>query len=252
MALRQQGRGGGLKGHDLYRRVLRLQIPARAGDSAAGAGAGHEDVHLSLRVRPDLRAGGGLVSRRVGGILELAGDDAAGNAPAELLRLGHGPGHALGAGRQDDLRPVGGDEGPALHAHGVRHGEDHPVAPGGSHGSQTDAGVAGGGLDDGAAGGQAARRLRLGDHAGGHPVLGAAGGVHALQLGQHRGLEAVGSLVIAQLQQGRAADQFRDAVIDGHSDPSVLQDSSIIHPPAALCNRKAGQPKHTQGSSKIT
>ena len=41
MALRQQGRGGGLKGHDLYRRVLRLQIPARAGDSAAGAGAGH-------------------------------------------------------------------------------------------------------------------------------------------------------------------------------------------------------------------
>ena len=216
MALRQQGRGSGLKGHHAHSGVLCLQIPAHAADSAAGADPGHKDVHLPLRVRPDLRAGGLLVCRWIGGVFKLSCDDAAGNGLMQFFRLGHSTRHARRSRRQDNLRAVGGDQSPALYAHGVRHGENHTVALCRSCGSQTDTGVAGGRFDDGAAGSQTALRLRPGDHVGSHPVLGAARGIHALQLGQQHGLQVVVPLVIAQLQQGRAADQLSDAVINRH------------------------------------
>ena len=67
-------------------------------------------------------------------------------------------------------------------------------------------------------GGQLPRLLRPGDHVGGHPVLGAAGRVHALQLGQQGGMQAMVPLIIAQLQQGRAADQLCDTAINRHQE----------------------------------
>ena len=159
---------------------------------------------------------------RVGGIAELIGDEAARQLPGQLLGLVHRPLHALGTGSEDQLRPVGGQHGPALGAHGVGHGEDHPVAAGGRHAGQTDARVAGGGLDDDAAGLQKSLLLRVQNHGQPYPVLGRAGGIQIFQFGQHPGLELVLGAVAAQLQQGGVADQFFQIVRNGRHSRSLL------------------------------
>ena len=212
----------GLHRRHLEGGVLLLQVPGGAGDGAAGAHRGHKHVHLTVRIRPDLRAGGAVVGLRVGGVAELVGDEAAGQLPGQLLGLVHRPLHALGPGGEDQLRPVGGQHGPALGAHGVGHGEDHPVAPGGRHTGQTDARIAGGGLDDDPAGLQEPLLLRVQDHGQAHPVLGGAGGIQIFQLGQHPGLKLVLGAVAVQLQQGGVADQFFQIVRNGRHSSSLL------------------------------
>ena len=159
---------------------------------------------------------------RVGGVAELVGNKAAGQLPGQLLGLVHRPLHALGPGGEDQFRPVGGQHGPALGAHGVGHGEDHPVAPGGRHTGQTDARIAGGGLDDDPAGLQEALLLRVQDHGQPHPVLGGAGGIEIFQFSQHPGLELVLGAVAVQLQQGGVTDEFFQIVRNGRHGRSLL------------------------------
>ena len=125
-----------------------LQILPHAGDGAAGADACHEPVHLPAGILPDLRPSGVKVGLGVGGVNELAGDEAAGDLPASSSALAMAPPHALGPLGEHQLRAIGLHQLAALHAHGFRHDDDHPIAPGGGHGCQADAGVAGGGLDD--------------------------------------------------------------------------------------------------------
>jgi hypothetical protein len=48
-----------------------LEVAGDAGDGAAGADAGHQDVHVAAGVVPDLGPGGALVDGGVGGVLEL-------------------------------------------------------------------------------------------------------------------------------------------------------------------------------------
>ena len=88
----------------------------------------------------------------VGGILKLTGDEAAGCRLGDLFRLGDGTGHALGAGGQYHFRAVGGHQFLAFDAHGVGHDDDAFVAPQGGHQGKSDAGIAGGRLNDGGAG----------------------------------------------------------------------------------------------------
>ena len=141
----------------------------------------------------------------------------------QLLGLGNGPLHALGPLDEHQLRTVGLHQLAALHAHGFRHDDDHPIAPGGGHGGQADAGVAGGGLDDDAVLMQQAPGLGVVDHGPGDAVLHGPGGVQILQLGQDTGLQAVFLLQMGQLQQGGAADQLIGGGIDmRHGNCSFL------------------------------
>ena len=159
----------------------------------------------------------------VGGVDELAGHKAAGNLVGQLLGPGNGSLHALGALGEHQLRAVGLHQLAALHAHGLGHDDDHPIAPGGGHGGQADAGVAGGGLDDDAALMQQALGLGVVDHGPGDAVLHGSGGVQILQLRQNAGLQAVLLFQVGQLQQGGAADQLIGGGIDmRHGNCSFL------------------------------
>ena len=62
-----------------------LDVARHAGDGAAGADAGDEDVDLAVGVVPDLGAGGALVDRRVGRVLELL--RASGSAPGRTATI---------------------------------------------------------------------------------------------------------------------------------------------------------------------
>ena len=159
---------------------------------------------------PQLRAGGAVVGVGVGGVLELPGQKAPRDLPAQLLRLGDGPGHALLPGGEHHLGAVGLQQGDALHAHGVRHGEHHPIAPGPANGRQADPRVAGGGLHNDPAGGEFPLPLRPLDHGQGHPVLAAPRRVQVLQLAQQGPLQPLGTGEPPGLQQGGAPHQLLD------------------------------------------
>ena len=92
-----------------------------------------------------------VVSRWISGLaglLNCCGMKAFGVAGDDLLGLRDGARHALGAGREHELRAEDGEQLPALDGHGLGHGEDELVALGGADEGEADARVAAGGLDD--------------------------------------------------------------------------------------------------------
>ena len=213
-ALAQHGGGGRLDSHDLDGGILALEILTHAGHSAAGADTGHKNIDLSIGVLPDLGAGGALVGIGVGRVHKLAGHKAVGDLLGQLVRLGNGALHALGAVRQHQLGAVGLHQLAAFHAHRLRHDDDDAVAAGSRHAGQTDAGVAGGRLNNDRAGLQLAGGLGIVDHRLGDAVLDGTGGVEILQLAKDLGLQALGGLDMRKLQQGRAADQLVSGSVD--------------------------------------
>ena len=210
-----QDRGGSrLNGHDLDAGILALEVLAHTGDGAAGADAGYKDVNLAVGVVPDLGAGGGDVRLGVGRVDELAGDEGVGDLFCQLVGLGDGALHALGTLAQHQLCAVSLHQLAALDAHGLGHHDDDAVALGSCHGSQTDAGVAGGGLDDDGAGLELAGSLGVIDHGLGDTVLDGAGGVEVFQLCQKLGRKVCILLDMGQLQQRGVADQLVCGSID--------------------------------------
>src|SRR5581483_7653698 len=91
----------------LEARLALLDNLGDAGDGAAGADAADQDVHLALRVVPDLLGGGLAVDLRVGRVLELLRHERLGRPAAvllyQLLGLGDRPAHALFAGSEVDF-----------------------------------------------------------------------------------------------------------------------------------------------------
>ena len=211
-----------------------LQIATGTGNGAAGTHTGHQGIHLALGVCPDLWAGGAVVGIRVSGIFKLSGDEAAGDLLSQSLRLVHRPLHPLSAGREHQLGPVGGQHGPALGAHGVGHGEDQPVAPAGSYTGQANAGVSGGRLDNGAAGGEKTPLFGVTYHGKGSPVLGAAAGVKKLQLYKQTGS---GLGIGLQVEQRGVSNQLLYGMNDlGHRwSPPVILLSLMIPPRLVGC-----------------
>ena len=88
-----------LDGDDLHVGLARLEDLADAGDGAAGADAGDEDVDLAVGVLPDLLGGGLAVDLRVRLVGELAGQDGARRSATISSALATAPFMPEGAGR---------------------------------------------------------------------------------------------------------------------------------------------------------
>ena len=226
LALGEHRGGGGLDGDDLNLGVLLLEELAHAGHSAAGADAGDEDVDLAVGVIPDLGAGRGLVDGGVGGVHELAGDNAVGGLLLQLLGLGDGTLHALGAVGEHELCAVCLHKLAALDGHSFGHGDDHLVAASRRHRGDADAGVAARGLDDGvvAAAHELAGLLGLVDHVLGDAVFDGPGGVEVFQLDEYAGLEVLIGLKVSELQKRGVADKLIDGRVNiAHGEPPSVQ-----------------------------
>ena len=144
----------------------------------------------------------------VGGVDELAGNEAVGGLFGKLIGLGNGALHALRALGQHKLCAIGLHQLAALDAHGLRHNDNDAVAAGRCHGGKANAGVAGGGLDNHGAGLQQTLGLGVVDHGLGDTVFYAAGGVEVLQLAQNAGLQALLLFNVCQLQKRGFTDQL--------------------------------------------
>ena len=88
LAARQDRARFGFDGDHLEAGQARLQRLADAGDRAAGADAGDEDIELAPGVAPDLLGRGAYMDGRIGRVLELLRHEAVGYLLQELLGAG--------------------------------------------------------------------------------------------------------------------------------------------------------------------
>jgi hypothetical protein len=219
-AVAGQDRPLGIRADDRDLRVALLEIARHAGDRPARAHARHEHLDLAPGILPDFGAGGQVVDLRIVGVGELVRAERAGNL------LGEAVGHAVVAiggvrrdvrGRHHHLGPVGPQQRPLVLAHLVGHHHDQPVALHRRRQRQPHAGVAGGGLDDRAAGLQLPGALGRLDHRQPHPVLHAAAGIQEFRLHVDRRIDARRDPV--EPDQRRAADRMQDVRNLGHGAP---------------------------------
>src|SRR3990172_4429681 len=75
LAPRQYGRIRGFKADNLNRRSPCFQYFPHPGYRAPGAYAGNKIIHIPIRISPDLFGSGLTVDFRIGGIVELLGDE---------------------------------------------------------------------------------------------------------------------------------------------------------------------------------
>src|SRR5699024_8060167 len=166
-----------------------LEVTTDTTDGPPGADPRDEVGDAPLGLLPDLRAGGVVVRLRVVHVLVLVRLPSAGDLPGQavgdrVVGLGVIGGHGRRA--DHDLGAVGTQHGELVRAELVRAHEHATVALLlGDHG-QADPGVAGGRLDDGAAGSQLAALLGRLAHAHGDAILDRPARVEVFDLGHHR------------------------------------------------------------------
>ena len=180
------GRVGRFDGDGAEIGLLRAKIAGRAGDRAARADAGHEDIDLASGVFPNLRAGGPLMDVGIGRIVELLRNPGIGRRVGQLLGLGNRALHAVLGRSEHQVGAQAAEQRPPLDAHRLGHGERQRVAFRRGDEGQGNARVAAGGLDDVRFRGQPAGLLRGFDHGATDAVFHAVAGIEELQLRQHR------------------------------------------------------------------
>ena len=140
--------------------------------------------------------------------IEETGDEAVRNFRRQLVRLGNRALHALRAVAEHQLRAIRLHQLAALDAHRLRHHDDDAVAAGGGDGSQADAGVAGGRLDDDGVALQLAARLGVIKNGLGDTILDGACGVEVFELGEELSLELFSLFDVGQFEKRGLADQL--------------------------------------------
>ena len=88
------------------------------------------------------------------------------------------------------------------------------IGTAGGAGSEADAGVAAGGLNDGGTGGKQTPRLGIVEHKKRHAILGTACGIKGFQLAQQGGVGAESGVQASGMQHGSVADEGFDTGID--------------------------------------
>ena len=193
---------GGLQADDLHLGILFLEIARHAHDGAGGAHGADEMRHPAMGIPPDFRAGTGVMGFGVVHVAELIQHLAPAFA-VHLQRQIPGPFHALFLAHQNQFGTVGGHRPLALVTGVLRHDQDHPVAHDRRGHGQGDAGIAGGGLDQGITGLDVAALLGQTDHRQRRAILHRARRVVAFELEQN-GVAGIAGHALQAHQRGIA------------------------------------------------
>ena len=198
---------------------LVLDVAGDAGDRAAGADAGHEDINGAVAVAPDFRAGGLFVNLGVRWVVELTGHEIfRGIALGDLLGFGDGARHAFCRFGEHDFSTEDGHDPSPFDRHRLRHRQDQLVTPCCGRVGEGDAGVPRRGLNDHLVLGERPAFLRIPDHVGADAALHAVRGIAPFNLGQHRGLAVFGDVV--QFHQRGVANGEAVVVVNAGHDAS--------------------------------
>src|SRR5262249_18377643 len=209
---------------DLDVAVAFLERDTDTGQRAAGAHRADKAVDLAVGLRPDLGAGGLVVTAAVGEIVELGGPDRAVRLGGrDLLRQSSGiAGIVHRSGVRDRRHEPQIDAARKRHvlfflALRLRHHNDGAIAAGVADQRQADAGVAGGPLDYDPTGPKRAALLGVFDDVERSTVLDRAAGIQKLGLAEDGAARLFRRA--AQLDQRRVADSADKAVSYIHASP---------------------------------
>ena len=205
-------RGSRFHSDSLEARLAGFDHLGDAGDGAPRAHAGHNNVHLTIRISPDLLGCGATMDLRVGRVLELLGNQIPEVLGCQFLGPPHRSGHPLRTGSQNQLGSQGLEQSSALHRHGLWHGQDQLVASGRTHKGQGDACIAIGWFQDDGVLFDQPSPLRGIHHADADSVFDAGQGVEGFQLGQYGRPQALGDRV--QSDQRGVPNGLGNIVID--------------------------------------
>ena len=137
----------------------------------------------------------------VRGVDKLTGHEAVRYLFCELVSLGYRALHALCALGEHKLGTVCFHQLAALNGHRLGHNDNYAISARGGDGGETDAGVAGGRLNNNRIGGEFARRLRVVEHLSGDSVFDGACGIEILELCEHFRLESVFLFNVGQFEK---------------------------------------------------
>ena len=168
-------------------------------------------------VAPDLGTGRLVVRPRVGRVAVLVEERDVVHLLDQTLRHPHRAVGALGARRQNDLGAVDLEQLPPLDGDVLRHDDLQPVTLEPADQREPDPRVARRRLEDRASGREGAVGLGRLDHELGDAVLDRAAGVLSLELDQDA--DARVGTELADLDQGRVADEVEDGADCGHDYP---------------------------------
>ena len=147
-------------------------------------------------------------------IVKLCRNKAVGNFLCQLFCLFNCPAHAPVPFCQHNLRAICFELIPPFLCHGFRHNQNGMIASGCGNGSQTDAGVAGGGFNDCGARLDDAPLLRILNHCFRNAVLDASRRIHHFHFHQDSGLQSQCPLNISNLNQWGMSNQANGALIN--------------------------------------
>src|SRR5262249_49085946 len=156
----------------------------------------------------------------------------------DLLRLANRSRHSLCAVGQDELRTQRFEHLTPLDRHRFRHGQSDRVTPGGRYKRERNAGIAAGWFDQLLARLESAALFGVPNHRSADPVLYRIRRIASLDLGEHRGLRAVGDAF--ETYQGRASDTHRIVVISSQfKSPSWARNSRVSPTRYAAVRRRS-------------
>ena len=190
--------------------VVLLQPPRRANKRPGRAEPGHKVCDATVGLLQDLHRGALVMRARVRGIGVLVGIEVL--VGTRGYHVAHHPDGAVGPFARvavHDAGAVSGHEGLALCTHVARHHKLHAVALGRADQRVSDAGVAGGRIDDGLVTGQRSTPLAVFDHRQRRPVFDRASGIEPLGLGVNLQLREL-PIEKPNPQKRRVANQPRD------------------------------------------
>ena len=201
-----------LHSHDLGVRANGLEVAPNASDRASRANTSDNEVHLPLRLLPDLGASRLEVDLGVVLCTKLVRVHCVRDRRKQLLLHGDGTLHAQSSWSQDELRTENLEQAATLLRHSLWHRQDDTVATRHTKLGKCDACVATGALDqDGRSWDQDAIALGLGDDAKGKAILDGGHRVFALKLQGDRGL---GLVQVLEVDHRRPANEVGEGVGD--------------------------------------
>ena len=204
-------------GINFYSRIFCFQILPGTGQSSARTYARNQNIDFAIGILPDLRAGGKLVVRRIGGVLKLLGNEGTGILFLKFKSFGNSPFHSVCACSQHDFRTVSRCKFTAFNTHGFRHGQNKFITSDRCHKCQTNTGVAAGWLNDQRPRFQQTALFGSLDHGKCDPVFDGTTWIEKFHLGDNFGM---GGTKFIYPDQRSAADPFQNSVGNIHSNTS--------------------------------
>ncbi len=190
-----------------------FQIATGACNGAAGSHTGDQQIHFPFCIAPDFGSGCFVMCFRIGGIVKLPGNKAAGILSGQTLGFLDRPAHAGRSVGEYNFRAVCRQQTSSFHTHGFGHGEYHAIASGRSQSRQCNAGVSAGGFDQDCTLVQISFFFGIIQHGFCNTVFDTAGRISAFHFAVYSRLQSMCLFQVLQAHQGRIPYEIADILM---------------------------------------